>query len=84
MKDKIQDFIQNITIGSKVILDQEYGVLTNCKEHESSTIILWDTPDEKDFEDWSGLWESFVTMGGAIAHPDFQFKYINGDGTLKK
>ncbi len=63
MKDKIQDFIQNITIGSKVILDQEYGVLTNCKEHESSTIIRWDTPDEKDFEDWSGLWESFVTMG---------------------
>ncbi|ROI02687.1 hypothetical protein EGI16_13780 [Chryseobacterium sp. G0240] len=86
MKDNnyILTFIRNIEIGTKVFLDNEYGVLTNLKKHEHSTIIRWDTPDERDFEDWCGLWESFVKAGGEITDQNYQFKYINDDGSLKK
>jgi hypothetical protein len=76
---KYEDF----QVGTKVFLENEYGIIVNLKIHEFSTIICWDTPDEKDFEDWSGMWGSFMQMGGKVVDPSHQFKYINDNGTLK-
>lgn len=76
---KYEDF----QVGTKVFLENEYGIIVNLKIHELSTVIRWDTIDEKDFEDWSGMWESFVQIGGKIVDSSYQFKYINDDGTLK-
>jgi hypothetical protein len=76
---KYEDF----QVGTKVFLENEYGVIVNLKSHEFSTMIRWDTPDEKDFEDWSGMWGPFVQIGGKIIDSNYQFKYINDDGTLK-
>ncbi|WP_336703572.1 hypothetical protein [Chryseobacterium indologenes] len=76
---KYEDF----QVGTKVFLDNEYGIIVNLKLHENSTVIRWDTSVENDFEDWSGMWGSFVQMGGKIIDPGYQFKYINEDGTLK-
>ncbi|WP_228452041.1 hypothetical protein [Chryseobacterium sp. G0186] len=61
----------------------EYGVVTGIKKNESSTVIRWDTPDERDTEDWCRIWGSFVVAGGRIVDQDYQFKYINDDGSLK-
>ncbi|PKF74340.1 hypothetical protein [Chryseobacterium sp. PMSZPI] len=80
---KVLTFIQNIKIGTKVFLGNEYGVLTHLKEHEHSTIIRWDTLDERDLEDWCGMWDSFVKAGGEIVDENYQFRHINDDGSLK-
>ncbi|SHG68505.1 hypothetical protein SAMN05421866_1214 [Chryseobacterium oranimense] len=76
---KYEDF----QVGTKVFLENEYGVIVNLKLHKFSTMIRWDTSDEKDFEDWSGMWGVFVQIGGKIIDSNYQFKYINDDGTLK-
>lgn len=74
---------EEFRIGAKVVLDGEYGVIVDFKEHESSTIIRWDTPKENDFEDWCSMWGPFVQVGGKIIDQNYQFRYINDDGSLK-
>ncbi|MDR3026346.1 hypothetical protein [Chryseobacterium sp.] len=74
---------EDFQAGTKVFLDNEYGIIVNLKFHKNSTVIRWDTSVENDFEDWSGMWGPFVQMGGKIIDPGYQFKYINDDGTLK-
>jgi len=74
---------EQFTDGTKVFLDNEYGVIINLKDHNLSTIIRWDTPKENDFEDWCSMWGTFLNMGGKIINQDHQFKYINDDGSLK-
>lgn len=74
---------EEFKIGTKVFLDDEYGVVIDLKEHENSTIIRWDTPKENDFEDWCSMWFSFIQIGGKIVDQNYQFRYINDDGSLK-
>jgi hypothetical protein len=74
---------EDFQVGTKVFLDNEYGIIVNVKFHENSTVVRWDTSLENDFEDWSGMWGSFVQIGGHIIDPNYRFKYINDDGTLK-
>ncbi|ANF53183.1 hypothetical protein A0O34_14195 [Chryseobacterium glaciei] len=73
----------DFSIGMKVFLDNEYGVIIDLKIHELSTVIRWDTPKEKDIEDWCSMWQTFFDMGGKIINQNHQFKYINDDGSLK-
>ena len=74
---------EEFIVGTKVFLDDEYGVIVELKKHEFSTIIRWDTPKENDFEDWCSMWGTFLDIGGKIINNNHQFKYINDDGTLK-
>jgi len=76
---KYEDF----QVGTKVFLDNEYGIIVNVNFHKNSTVVRWDTAVENDFEDWSGMWGTFLQMGGKKIDPNYQFKYINDDGTLK-
>jgi hypothetical protein len=46
-------------------------------------LIRWDTNKKEDFEDWRGLWGSFIAMGGRKINENYQFEFINDDGTLK-
>lgn len=69
--------------GTKVFLDNEYGVIIDLKIHRLSTVIRWDTPKENDIEDWCSMWDTFFDVGGKIINRDHQFKYINDDGSLK-
>ncbi|RKT01380.1 hypothetical protein [Chryseobacterium defluvii] len=75
----IKDFIP----GAKVFLDNEFGVVLNESRSNCHGIIRWDTPDEKDLEDWIGLFGTFTTIGGKIVN-FHEFEYINDDGSLKK
>lgn len=71
--------------GMKVFLDGEFGVLMKT-EFESSDfcgVICWDTDKDFDFEDWTGLFGTFLNQGGKIIDRNYQFKYINDDGTQK-
>jgi len=74
---------EEFKIGTKVFLDGEYGVVVDLKKHENSTIIRWDTRKENDFEDWCSMWLSFVQMGGKLIDQNYQFTYINDDGSVK-
>lgn len=69
--------------GTKIFLENEYGVIIDFKENELSIIIRWDTPKENDFEDWSSMQGTFFDMGGKIINQNHQFNYINDDGSLK-
>lgn len=71
------------TVGTKVFLDNEYGVIIELKNHELSTFIRWDTPKENDIEDWYSMWGTFLDTGGKIINQNHQFKYINDDVSLK-
>ncbi|MGK6342912.1 hypothetical protein ACMGDK_11770 [Chryseobacterium sp. DT-3] len=74
---------EEFIVGTKVFLNDEYGVIVELKKHELSTIIRWDTPKENDFEDWCSMWGTFLDIGGKIINKNHHFKYINDDGTLK-
>jgi hypothetical protein len=80
----------------KVSLNGEHGVIVDhfiIKDHTFSNwedrnlntfgIIRWDTCRESDFEDWRGLWGTFVARGGSEIARDYQFQFINDDGTFK-
>lgn len=67
-------------IGMKVSLDGEFGVVIKS---EYKGMIKWDNPIENDFEDWHGLFGTFIQVGGKILNENYQLKYINNDGTLK-
>lgn len=46
-------------------------------------LIRWDTEKENDVEDWRGVFGSFIASGGKEISKDYQFRFINDDGTLK-
>lgn len=74
----------------KVTLDCEHGVVVEQFFTDAGTgtnlygVICWDTEKESDFEDWRGLWGTFVALGGREIDPSHPFQYINDDGTYKK
>lgn len=76
-----KDFIS----GMKVWLDGEFGVIVTSESDipNFSGIIRWDTEKEFDFEDWRGMFASFLNLGGKIVSENHEFKYINDDETLK-
>ncbi|MCX8531318.1 hypothetical protein [Chryseobacterium luquanense] len=69
--------------GTKVSLDNEYGLILDKGNDCSFGIIRWDTPKEVDEEDWVGMFGTFKESGGKIINESHQFKYINNDGSLK-
>ncbi|MDF2934475.1 MAG: hypothetical protein K0R36_3806 [Chryseobacterium sp.] len=72
------DFIS----GSKVFLDNEYGVILDKEKNNNFGIIKWDTPKEIE-EDWIGMFGTFKESGGVIVDKSHQFKYIDDDGSFK-
>jgi len=79
----------------KVSLNGEYGVVikhflevTGDKQRDIDSevygVIRWDSNNNSDFEDWRGLWGSFLEAGGKEISPDYQFIFINNDGTVKQ
>lgn len=74
-----QDFLP----GTKLMLNEENGVVLDVEINGIFGKIRWDTNKENDIEDWSGLLGSFFDGGGKILNQDFKFKHINDDGTLK-
>jgi hypothetical protein len=76
-----QEFIP----GTKVSLKGEFGVVLD-KSVDGNLVgfIRWDTEDENDVEDWRGLFGTFLQSGGRIADQDFDFKFIDNNGQLKK
>lgn len=78
---KNEDFIN----GAKVSLNNEFGVVLDKKDrHNMYGIIRWDTEKVKDFEEWNGLFGTFLEIGGKIIEQDYVFKFINDDGTMKE
>jgi len=75
------DFIQ----GMKVSLNGEFGVVikSNNEYSDFQGIIRWDTNNMNDFEDWSGLFGSFIEIGGKILDEEYVFQFINDDGSLQ-
>lgn len=45
-------------------------------------LIRWDTNKGQDYEDWRGLWGTFVALGGQEIDLEYKFKFINDDGTF--
>lgn len=72
-------------ISMKVSLDGEFGVVVKSSLDEPNFIgtIRWDTKSEFDFEDWNGLFGSFIQSGGKILDDNYKFQFISDDGTLK-
>lgn len=75
-----QDFLK----GTKVSLQNEFGVvLDQTVDNDMFGLIRWDTDKENDTEDWRGLFGSFLQAGGQIINQDYEFNFINDDGTMK-
>ncbi|MGV6832042.1 MAG: hypothetical protein ACWA5P_10855 [bacterium] len=70
----------------KVSLDGEYGVVVKSELDEPNFIgmIRWDTQSQSDLESWNGLFGTFIQNGGKILDNEYEFEFINDDGTLKK
>jgi len=77
------DVIRQFKPGLKVSLQGEFGVVIDSENSDLSGMIRWDNPKENDFEDWRGLFGTFIESGREILNDDFAFIYINDDGTLK-
>lgn len=76
-----QDFVK----GTKVSLHNEFGVvLDKTNDNKLYGLIRWDTSKENDIEDWSGLFGSFLQASRQVISQDYQFKFINDDGTMNK
>lgn len=76
---------QGFLLGTKVSLENERGVVLDKSEDWSEYgLIRWDTDKENDIEDWRGLFGSFLQAGGQVINQDYEFKFINSDGTAKK
>ncbi|MFY1045581.1 hypothetical protein [Chryseobacterium sp. GP-SGM7] len=69
--------------GTKVLLNNEYGVVLDKTNHCNAGIIRWDTEKEVDVENWIGMFGTFIQIGGIIITQNYQFKFINDDGSLK-
>lgn len=72
-------------IGMKVSLGEEFGVVVTPELNHSDFfgIIRWDTIKENDFEDWRGQFGNFIKLGGRILNENYDFKFINDDGSKK-
>ena len=77
----------------KVSLNGECGVVTDqffevngSPQQDSRSkfygVIRWDTNKRLDFEDWRGLWGTFVDLGGHEIGQDYEFRFINNDSTF--
>jgi hypothetical protein len=44
-------------------------------------VIRWDTNQKPTYEDWRGLWGSFIAAGGYETEQDYEFQFIGDDGT---
>jgi hypothetical protein len=73
-------------LGMIVSFDGEYGIVVknDNSNPESCGIIRWDTAKENDYEDWTGLFGTFIQSGGKVITNNHKFKYINIDGTSKQ
>lgn len=69
--------------GMKVSLNNETGVLIQTKDSNEPGVIRWDTKNESDYEDWTGLFGSFISSGCKIIDDNHTFKFINDNGSLK-
>lgn len=71
--------------GMKISLNGEFGVVIKFKSDNPNFygVIRWDTEKEFDSEDWSGMFGSFLNLGGKIVDGNHQFNYIKDDGTMK-
>jgi hypothetical protein len=69
-------------IGMKVFLNDEFGIVikSELNDVELIGIIRWDTPKMNDLEDWSGLFGTFISLGGKIINEDYRFKFIDDNG----
>ena len=74
---------QEFLPGTKLTLNNENGVILNENINGIYGVIRWDTKKENDEENWCGLIGSFFDSGGKILNQNFEFKYINENGTLK-
>jgi hypothetical protein len=64
-------------IGKIVKYSGEYGIVMVINEdNKPSIVVRWDTHKEDDFEQYGQLEYKFID--------EYEFKYINMDGTLKK
>ena len=72
-------------VGTKVSMNNEFGVVLDREnENDFYGLICWDTAKENDFEDWRGLFGTFIDNGGKVIDQDYEFQFINNDGTPKK
>lgn len=65
--------------GSKVKMNGEFGLVLLIDGKE---LIRWDTNQEVDTEDWSGLFGTFKDNGGTILDQDFNFQFIDETGKI--
>ncbi|WP_299444294.1 hypothetical protein [uncultured Aquimarina sp.] len=86
--DRVDNWKRNhdFVHGTKVSLNDEFGVVIISQSDEPNFcgMIRWDTPKESDNEDWRGMFGTFLSEGGQIINQDYEFKFINDDGTLKQ
>ena len=77
--------MQDFQIGMKVELNSEFGVVISSKKdgNELIGVIRWDTDKKSDYEDWRGLFGSFIENGGKIVNEHYKFTFITDDGRLK-
>ena len=70
---------------TKVSMKSEIGVvLDKTIDNNLIGLIRWDTEEENDVEDWRGLFGSFLQVGGEFVNQDYDFKFIDDKGRLKK
>lgn len=76
---------EDFFIGMKVSLDNEFGIVIKSESDNLNIygVIRWDTPIENDFEDWRGLFGTFISLGGKPINNDYTFKFITDEGNLK-
>lgn len=78
---KINDF----NYGMKVSQNGEFGVVIDAQSDRPNIygIIRWDNSRENDLDDWRGQFGVFIQLGGKILDENYQFQFINDDGSLK-
>ena len=71
--------------GMKVSLEGEVGVVLvpELDQPDFCGMIRWDTINENDFEDWRGQFGTFIQLGGKVLNENYDFKFINDDGSKK-
>ena len=77
--------MSEIKPGLKVSLNGENGVVLDSDNEGfgSYGMIRWDTNEKDDVDDWRGVFGTLFDMGGFILEDNFEFKFINSDGSLK-
>ncbi|CAD5342645.1 hypothetical protein [Flavobacterium bizetiae] len=71
--------------GMKVSLEGEVGVVLapELDQPDFCGMIRWDTINENDFEDWRGQFGTFIQLDGKVLNENYDFKFINDDGSKK-